>query len=378
MKFSTVVFAGVLFCLSWTLSVWAAPLRTDSAPSLLKTPSEACETCHKAIHGQWRQSAHGKSGSPSTLYQALRRTDGACDACHFPAAREKEIFENDGAIPCVFCHTLESYRHEGKEIGLAAYRTNERVIQGPNGAWMGAKGAVPPGSGDQEPASNPFFHNANPEVFRTAVACQGCHDPKKKGDPNAFPVACQNCHMPVADGFADHATPAGKVLRMVKRGAMLQVQARPDGKDLDIKVRLTNLLPHPFPNGGPFAMGLLRLTLLDSRGAVLWENVAKNKMDQDPKAVLALTGADELGHPAPPKGLVTEPAGDSRLKVGEARTLVYRLRQPDVALVRAEIIILPLAPDWLEKLPEGKRELPKGLLAARSEVRLVSGEAAAP
>ncbi len=365
-------FPGIV--IGWFLlfvsGVNAAAPADDKAPSLLKTPSEACQSCHKLIHEQWQKSAHGQPSTASLLYRALLRPDAGCDKCHAPLAKDQEHFANDGAVPCVVCHTLETFRHEAKGVGVELYSVNERVVQGPNGAWFGAKGAVPPGSGDEELASNPFFHHANPELFRTSVACQGCHDPQKKGDPKAYSVACQNCHMPVAGGFADHGTPAGKSLRMVKRGPILSLQAGREGKDLNIQVKLTNLLPHPFPNGGPFVVGVMRLTLLDARGEVLWENIEKKNMDQDPKALFALTVADDLGHPAPPRAVTTQPPKESRLKPGETRTLGYRLQQPSAALVRAEVIVLPLAPWWLDKLPEGNRELPKGLLAARSEVKL--------
>ncbi|HIJ83828.1 MAG: MULTIHEME CYTC protein [Magnetococcales bacterium] len=359
----------------WTVT--AAP-PDDNAPSLLKTPSEACQSCHKAIHQQWQKSAHGQPRTLTPLYQALAQSASGCNNCHSPMAEDKEKFAEDGALPCVTCHTMESPKHDGKGMGIAAYQLNERVIQGPNGAWSGARGTVPPGSGDEELASNPFFHNANPETFRTALACLGCHDPKKKGDAKAYQVSCQSCHMPVSGGFADHGTPAGKSLRMVKRGVVLSLQAKKNDKDLDIQVTATNLLPHPFPNGGPFAMALLRLTLLDARGEPLWENVEKQKIDQDPKALFALTTADDMGHPAPPKAMTTHPPKDSRLKPGETRTLNYRMQQPLAATVRAEIIVLPLAPGWLEKLPEGKRELPKGLLAAKTEVKLIAPTASNP
>lgn len=352
----------------------AASPPDDKAPSLLKTPSEACQSCHKAIHTQWQKSAHGQSRTQSLLFQTVSKTASGCNNCHLPKFEDnKEAFSGDGRVPCVLCHTMESVQHpggKGEKSGIDAYRLNERVVQGPNGAWFGARGAVPPGSGDEEEASNPFFHNANPEMFRTSMACLGCHDPKKLGDPKAYPVSCQSCHMPVSGGFADHGTPAGKSLRMVKRGPVVVLQARHDGKELDIRVEITNLLPHPFPNGGSFAAALLRVTLLDAKGESLWENVEKKKLDQDPKALFALTTADDLGHPAPPKAMAIQPPKDSRLQPGETRKISYRIQQPLAVGVRAEVIVLPLSPGWLEKLPEGQRELPKGLLAARSEVKL--------
>ncbi|MEO5326823.1 MAG: hypothetical protein H7829_01100 [Magnetococcus sp. THC-1_WYH] len=374
------IFFGILLALIALLQPWSATAASpdDKKPSLLKTPSEACQSCHKAIHQQWQKSAHGQPRTLTPLYQALAQSETTCPQCHLPKSEDKEIFKGDGALPCVTCHTIESVAHGGKSnnaktMGIALYQLNEKVIQGPNGAWFGAKGAVPPGSIDEELASNPFFHHANPEVFRTTTACLGCHDPQKLNDAKTYPVSCQSCHMPVSGGFADHGTPAGKSPRMVKRGTVLSLQAKQNGKELTIQVTMTNLLPHPFPNGGPFSMGLLRLTLLDARGETLWENIEKQNMDKDPKAVFALTTADDLGHPAPPKPMTTIPAKDSRLKSGETRSVNYKMQQPSVAVVRAELIVLPLAPGWLEKLPENQRELPKGLLAAKSEVKLPDG-----
>ncbi|MBF0448951.1 MAG: hypothetical protein HQL67_12180 [Magnetococcales bacterium] len=341
---------------------------TWELPDLQRLPSKSCKSCHGAIYAQWKGSMHAKStpltnplhrhfyeqkiGSPEKkgVLDPKTKQFPACLNCHAPNAARLENSDLSSAddfqegVNCTACHTIRRLKHKGgPQVGVEAYEYDNTRFQGPNGTPHGLKATLPPGSGDQEVASNPYTHQANPQTFKdSSDICLGCHgsyEPEKNQpvcstgtELHAFDksATCQSCHMPDTEGFVSHAMPGGHNPEMVRQGVSLEVEAEKKNDHIMASVTVSNLLMHRFPTGIPLRQAVIHLFAFGADGQLLWQNFRQDVGQEDPQALLAKPG-NSSGAPFDNK------SKDSRLSAGEERVLYYRIPKPQATLFRAEI-----------------------------------------
>ncbi len=142
-----------------------------------------CAACHREIHGEWAESAHGKAFSHDAYQAALarRQRPELCMPCHAPAS----VLERLGRMP--------ELRDEGREHGITCIACHGRgeTIFGPHGAATDA---------------HPTAKDAAFGERGSIALCSGCHD---RRIADVLPVAgdfaqaglaeegmsCIGCHM---------------------------------------------------------------------------------------------------------------------------------------------------------------------------------------
>ncbi|MCB2103007.1 MAG: cytochrome c family protein [Rhodobacterales bacterium] len=385
--------------------------------------STRCKKCHENIYRQWKGSMHAQSTAFAdpihrAFYKNLVGDPGheglkhkasgkypVCLQCHAPNAAQDGKTKLD-AIPsykegvnCVTCHRLKAYKGtkgpDGKlRLGMLAYEVAD-TCQGPSGFMDGTR----PDSSEDEDRHNPHVRKmpyvsdpnattaalpleSNPMLLKTSEACLGCHD--QRNNPNGVPlcqtgseyahgktfVTCQSCHMPVNNGFADHSMGGGHDLGMLKRSLVLTLNAKEgDGDSLSVDVSMRNLQPHKMPTGAPFRNLVMRLTAYDVDGQMVWSNFKTHPAQEDPRAYLTYTLADDAGKMAMPP-VATKVGGDNRLDPYENRVLTYAVPRQGTVLVRAELyysLLWPVLANKMSFLPDHLRQ---GQQFAFAEVRL--------
>ncbi len=156
-------------------------------------PASACASCHEALHADWADSAHARSGQSPEFQHLLAQADaqwgaGAaaqCVGCHQPDDVPGE------AITCVSCHQTELDLRDPELCG----RCHE--VNGPGGFV--------------EPTLTEFL--ASPQA-KQGVVCVDCHDPHRLGIDEATVAFALTVHLTgerliVANTGAAHSVPTG-------------------------------------------------------------------------------------------------------------------------------------------------------------------------
>lgn len=399
-----------LLCMLGTLVAGMATAEVAKKPPLHHIAAADCGECHQEIYQQWQGSMHAKSSAlKDPIHAAMYKMmvgdptqegllDKAsrypvCLQCHAPIAARDGKTKLDAqpnygdGVTCVACHTMADYAGikapDGKlQVGAKAYTFSDDALQGGNGAWSGAAPTPSPGSGKTEPTTNPFPHRANPALFKSSDACLGCHEQLNNAHGVAIctigkeltaegPVpTCQSCHMPVVNGHTNHALMGGHDPAMLRRGVILTVTASKEDKGITSTIQIQNKLAHTYPTGAPFRNLVLKISALDAKGQVIWQNFKENPMAEDPQAMMMLKLTDDEGKPAMPM-MATQVGHDSRLQPGEKRSLQYLIPSQGVAVVRAELFYNLVSKMLIEKmgdkLPDAAK---KPTLVGRAEASL--------
>ncbi|MCG8429477.1 MAG: cytochrome c family protein [Chromatiales bacterium] len=421
---------ALTFGLTLQAPLQAATVDGEEVP-LHHVSAEACKDCHKAIYKQWKGSMHAQStalkdpihgafykklvGDPTK--EGVTSKNGmypVCLQCHAPNAALDKKTKLDAlpayseGINCVSCHSMAKYKgihgKKGKfQLGVAAYEFSDQ-LQGPNGflheqgaaadklrAAIEDEGELNPHLGldnskqpyiTAEEAADlnlPMQQNA---TLQSSDACLGCHD--KRHNPKNTPLCqtgdeiaeggsqetCQSCHMPVVNGVTSHAMGGGHDLGMLKRSVKMTLEANASGDNASAKVTIKNLQPHNVPTGAPFRNMVLKVTALDAKGNVLWQNYQKHPAKEDPQAFFVYTMTDDSGQPAPPPQ-ATQVGKNTRLKPFEERVLSYDFTvKGRVDSVRAELFYNLLWPGLVKQMKALPDELKAPKRIAWSEARL--------
>lgn len=146
----------------------------------------ACADCHRAVHDEWRDSAHARAFSDPIFQGALqtRTAPERCIPCHAPGS----VLDRLGQMP----HARATERERG--IDCASCHVRNGVVHGPDGQATEAHAT----------AKDPAFRG------RGSVAlCSSCHDLRiadvlplarefraaRDGDEEAKDASCLACHM---------------------------------------------------------------------------------------------------------------------------------------------------------------------------------------
>lgn len=372
--------------------------------------SSTCGQCHKTIYGQWQGSMHAQASAlEDPIHGAFYRnvigdptqegvTDKkgnypVCLKCHAPNAAMSKRTKLDAlpayneGVNCVFCHTITAFkgtdRADGKlQLGTDAYEVSPVSLQGSSGRAFTTAPA-----GDPANPITPLFHplpmnGSNAALFKSSDVCMGCHD--RRNNFHGVPlcatgtevaesrnfVPCQSCHMPVIDGVSDHSMLGGHNRDMVRKALIMKMDAKTEGDAIQVRVDISNKLPHSFPTGAPFRNAYLKLTAYAEDGTVLWQNYGKHPMEEDPQAMFMYKLGDDEGKPALPPMAKTV-IEDSRLKADETRTLNYTVPAAGVKVVRAEVLYNLLLPNIVKKIDKVLTDdLRNPKQAALAELRL--------
>ncbi len=113
----------------------------------------ACAQCHKAVHEEWRQSAHARAFSDPHFQKALlqRAEPERCVPCHAP----QSALDRLGQMP----RAREDQREHG--VDCRACHVRGDTVHGPDGATTDAHGTV----------KDPTFRGSG-----SVALCVSCHD----------------------------------------------------------------------------------------------------------------------------------------------------------------------------------------------------------
>jgi len=363
-----------------------------------------CGGCHHDIFKQWRDSVHASSsptkdrihgyfyqqmvGSPFADNLTFQQAYPVCLQCHAPVAAQqgqtnlsrRPAFQ-DG-VNCVTCHTMKAYKGRldaaGKTLwGSTAYDFSTTHLQGVSGRY--ADPHPSPVAKTIKSAYHPFPIEPNQALLKTADACLGCHnmdivsapDPSADNDSINETIACQHCHMPKVDGIADHGMHGGHDEGMLQRALLMSMRLDTDTEPQRLQLSLKNTLPHAFPGAQFLRYLVVKISVYDAQGQIVWQNATNNAYEVDRQSVLGYPyrlHVDFLAndsHPATPEDKSLSPP----LKPYESRRLSYDLPNKQFVLIRAEATYHLASPQQLQNDPYA-RDMPLSRLAALSELRL--------
>ncbi|WP_417911794.1 multiheme c-type cytochrome [Candidatus Electronema sp. TJ] len=332
--------------------------------------SEQCAACHSEIYKEWQESFHAKSSvhedsAHKAMHQAFskfltdqgKKANYHCAACHAPMADNLKALMSGEAAPdsgnwtqtdgvgCTFCHRIEAV-DKGKNF--------DQYTLGKDGAYHTSRPANPK-------APHP---TAQSPLFADGKVCMGCHS--QYINPHEVPVCvmteegignCVTCHMPPTEGapavgstakiHASHRVLGGHDLDMLQKAAALDLKIEGGGKERAVVVTVKNITEHTFPSTNPMRMAFVKVRTKDKNGAVIWENFKEDPLKEDKQAVFfkAFKAGDKVGVPSwAAEGL----AFDTRLKVGETRSLSYPIYSPEISEIEAELIYLLFPPKAID------------------------------
>ncbi len=367
----TIVFTLVLILYFASFS----SIQAKSLGTLADISAQDCQGCHQTIYQQWQSSMHAQSTALTDpihgkLYRALvgdpKQPDlkhkgkyPVCLQCHAPMAAldgktdlTAKATYNEG-VNCLTCHRISEYKGGQKtaaqlRLGTQAYKFSSDSLQ----------------AAAKKTTNHPVFSiTANPEVFNSNAACMGCHDRRYNANKIALcqtgseiaqvenTPLCISCHMPKKDGKADHRFLGGHSVEMPRQAVMMDMQLDKQGDLLQVKIKLSNLLPHNLPTGAPFRNLFLKLTAYDKQASVVWKNSQTHPAKDDKQAMLMYSLGDAKGKPTSP-AKATQVLGDSRLKPYETRVLDYELKAEAVVRVKAELFYDLLLPGIKKKFAD--------------------------
>lgn len=358
--------------------------------------SSKCAKCHEEIYDQWKGSMHAQSTAledpiHGTFYEMVvgdPRTEDVktgknkdkypvCLQCHSPAAAKagktklnaKRSYSE--GVNCIACHSMTKFKGTKKEggglnLGMLAYEYSTDQIQGSNGTSKKHKKFGKGGVAN------------NPGLFRSSDSCMGCHD--QRNNSKKVPLCqtggeiavaggsstCQSCHMPAIDGISNHAMGGGHSPAVVAKGLKMTIEAKPANGKIQVKVNVTNLLPHNFPTGAPFRNFYIKVTAKDLDGTAVWNSTQSHPMKDDKQAMFVYIIGDDSNKPAPPPK-ATKVLGDTRLKPNETRVLSYEMPENGVVKITAkayyDLLQNPIKEKFGSKLPRSLLE-PKQIAKA--------------
>lgn len=212
--------------------------------------NQRCEACHLEIAAEWRRSLHHQSWDDPVFLRAYAIEPQAfCRACHVPEADPTTTPAESArrlGVGCVTCHA-------------------------PAGEIVSTNGAM----------ANASRHATRADAqFRTAAACNGCHqfdfpEPQKapmQGTRDEHRISrfasssCQTCHMPMVTS-ADGAKHHNHDFRVMGNAAMLQsalsVQAFRGTNDNIHVVLSAAHVGHAVPTGDMFRRLEVRARVLN-------------------------------------------------------------------------------------------------------------------
>ena len=297
----------------------------EGVPDYALRDSADCENCHYEIVAEWRNSLHARSTyEKDPLYRIMRQkalralgapAERACSRCHYPtwseelraAGLEKKI----EGVACTVCHRVHA-KH-------------------PHELLPGGEEAV--------------FASASPGQEGADALCLTCHGEMKnpEGQPvcttgaEAHEVAagtCIGCHMPMLEGpgtdasdeeaHRSHRFPSAYDPAMLRTAAKLELAVQLGGGTRTLVVAVkAGAIGHSLPTGTPLRSVVLKVEALDDEFRVIWTNVDKDPLREDPDAVFARVFQDKDGKRPVPPFLASGPGTDTRIVPGETRRLRY-------------------------------------------------------
>ncbi|RMD79324.1 MAG: hypothetical protein D6809_03865, partial [Gammaproteobacteria bacterium] len=272
--------------------------------------------CHQEQLADYRRSLMGITPQDAVFRQFYAAVDasGKPDGIGFRAFRPK------GPSDCANCHAPDAVLDAGHELSLEeALRrgtrgiscdychtiTDVRVIRDPKTGrydtriWrMVQREPGPVKRGPLRDARSPFHRTAYSPIHTRAEFCAACHlnqehllslDTyavwKEAYDRGVVRKTCQDCHMPTGGRDRPIATggpvrPARLIHRhlfhgghdpeMVRRAVPVQADTRREGRELVVRVRVTNSgAGHTFPGAATLRNALLVVEATDAAGRPL-------------------------------------------------------------------------------------------------------------
>lgn len=235
-------------------------------------PAEAahCGTCHKAVHDEWRGSAHGRAFTDPVYQRALkgRERPELCHNCHTPA----RVLDRLGKMPKV--------RTDHVEEGITCVSCHRRgeAIHGPFGAETTAHASVQDAAFQGSSALCSSCHGTRiadvlpvakdfeaAKLEQQGLSCTGCHMPQLERalavepgtDKPSGPVRRGRSHALLGPGDPAFCAKAFAFAVKVHQGR--------------VRVQIGNEAGHRIPGLIGLRSFPMKLRLLDEKGACLHE-----------------------------------------------------------------------------------------------------------
>ena len=301
--------------------------------------NHSCNECHEKIYEEYQTSAHSKGYFNNELHRKIANKADSnryeCATCHMPMADNlKDLIEGKArpnkenkthtdAISCYFCHTIAYVKKAHN------YNINIKARQAKNFKPTLYGRLINPDDSDKHSSSkNPIYGQK---------VCMGCHS-HKLNDNNVTiframsdkqnSIECIECHMPEVEGGAEkmdkkargqHAS--HKFLGIHDREFRKKgVDINATIKDKELKITLTNKMPHPLIIQPARAKFLKIEVKRDNK--TIWSNY-KNSPSEDKKAYFAYSfkkNGKKIIIPA----TATE-SSVNNLNAKETKTLIYNI-----------------------------------------------------
>jgi hypothetical protein len=319
--------------------------------------AEACGSCHRAIYGYWKTSAHAQAMQNSLFQDVLERaeadfpTDGrkVCLSCHSPIASQADALTDEG-VTCDYCHSIRQVAFDGRNPKAVVTFSNAKAEPLSDAVSIPHKSVYSP-------------------LHASAAICAPCHEYR---NASGFPVmttysewkagpygkqgrTCQSCHMARVSGdVVDphvtvtstakinlHEMPGGHSVERLAKAVKAQISTSRQGPDLKVTVEIANAgAGHYLPTGSPLRQLVLELNA-DSAGGLHFRDrrlYARQVADQHGTVLMrehfAFLRAAAL-------------VSDTRLAPGEKRaeTFLFPIPEGDPAQVEATLwyVYSPLA-----------------------------------
>ena len=356
-----------LIILLFPISAKAHEIPKGAAPF---EKSESCAPCHSAIYDEWQSSMHAQSSiHKDNAHKAVYKKRSAalsakgetatymCATCHMPMPENLSDLMTGNAQPdeakwqeqegtgCTFCHRIEEVV-PGEQFNH--YKLNKDATYGVN-----------------NPAEKAPHKTFKSEIMGNGEICMGCHshlvNPKgasicvMKEERNGN---CITCHMPERDGaptsdvsketHLDHSLLGGHDNDMLVKAITLEGNVEEKGDKKTVNITITNKISHSFPSTNPMRMAFLKVTAIDSKGTIVWENFKVSPMeDKEALFFKAFKKGDQVGVPS---WEAEGTAFDSRLKAKEKRVVSYSLPKGEITTVKLAVIYRLFPPQAIVKM----------------------------
>lgn len=280
-------------------------------------PAKVCKDCHLDISQQWEHSSHSRSDRSKNLlfgrmyFQSLKVTRGAtmlkCGPCHETVAFVNQDFNTirevtTEGVTCSYCHAISG---PGSPDGIPPYTLDL-------GHYFGTIRMPVPTTSHQSEYS---------DYIKSSEYCGACHAYKnqhgvqisdtyaewKRSKYAKQGVTCQGCHMPGRPGRISHLGPARprvadhtfspealhKARPNAAVGMTLRAERTRSGDSLRVFALVSNTgWGHSLPTGNDQYIALIRIRVLTSTGAIVWEN---DPFTEWSTSIFGIVLADELG-----------------------------------------------------------------------------------
>jgi hypothetical protein len=277
----TVIMVGVLLFAPWLdRSTFAEELAMSQSTIEQVFPSSSkCKRCHERVFEEWETSPLSRSiHSPAFrasldafLSSPAGKDKAVCFRCHAPHVREfpaqVQLFIDQAkagdpsldGVACAQCHLIKQVDRT-KQPPEPKYELESKTLYGPY----------------KDSVQNRAHRSVELGLFQKSDLCLNCH----QSVPSAANLGktndllgnwdqskavksgkeCQTCHMPEQIGesangekkrkVANHTFP-GRIGKLRQEAAKLDVQAKIEGEQTTVTVKVQSLVPHNLPTTHP-------------------------------------------------------------------------------------------------------------------------------